>query len=98
MKKSPHLLCILSLLPLLCLAEDPAPSPGESPASATPSPSASPAAPAPSATPAAQSSATPAQDDTGGMKIATAQPVEDVDVMTRLQIFLDQQKFGPGKI
>lgn len=32
------------------------------------------------------------------MKVAKAQPVEDVDVYTRLQIFLDQQEFGPGKI
>ena len=32
------------------------------------------------------------------LKIARAEPVEDRDIATRLQIFLDQQCFGPGKI
>ena len=36
--------------------------------------------------------------DTGEPKVAKAQPVDDREVMTQLQIFLDQQNFGPGKI
>ena len=61
-----------------------------------PGPTASPAstnAPLPPASP----SSTTAQA-TGEPKVARAQPIEDREVMTQLQIFLDQQNFGPGKI
>src|SRR5688572_29782548 len=34
----------------------------------------------------------------GEPKIARAEPVAEIDVTTRAQIFLDQQLFGPGKI
>jgi lipoprotein-anchoring transpeptidase ErfK/SrfK len=37
----------------------------------------------------------PATDET---KVARAEPVAEIDVTTRAQIFLDQQLFGPGKI
>jgi lipoprotein-anchoring transpeptidase ErfK/SrfK len=62
------------------------------PSLAAPSPAGT-NAPVPSPSPAA-TTAEPANEP----KVAKAEPVEDVDVYTRLQIFLDQQNFGPGKI
>lgn len=38
------------------------------------------------------------ESPSGEMKVARAEPVQERDVTTRLQIFLDQQLFGPGKI
>jgi len=60
--------------------------PGTSPPPAVPAASPGPAVPAesPAATP--------------GAEPARAQPVEAREVVTRLQIFLDQQNFGPGII
>ncbi len=99
MKKTLNLFCILSLT-LSSLAQEPAAAPAPSPATAAPAPLQPGVTPTPaviisSPLPAPQSSPSPAP---GEPKVAAAQPVEDVDVMTRLQIFLDQQKFGPGKI
>ncbi len=42
--------------------------------------------------------AAPAAADPAEPKVARAQPVAQRDVTTQLQIFLDQQLFGPGKI
>ena len=57
----------------------------------TPSPA---TAPAPNT---ALNEPTPAQTD-ANLTVARAEPMEDRDIATRLQIFLDQQQFGPGKI
>jgi lipoprotein-anchoring transpeptidase ErfK/SrfK len=40
----------------------------------------------------------PETPSAGEMAVARAEPVEERDVTTRAQIFLDQQLFGPGKI
>lgn len=39
-----------------------------------------------------------AADDYANLPVAKAQPADTREITTRLQIFLDQQKFGPGKI
>ncbi len=97
MKMKLSFFCVLCLGMLSCAAQGPAPQP-EQPAPA-PAATAAPevAQPTPAPSPSAVE-ATPAPAAGGDLKVAKAQPVEDVDVMTRLQIFLDQQKFGPGKI
>jgi lipoprotein-anchoring transpeptidase ErfK/SrfK len=78
--------------------------PGGSPAptaEASPAAEASPvAAPAASATPAATASPAAVESSTAAPATETphAQPVESRELVTRLQIFLDQQNFGPGII
>lgn len=64
---------------------------------ASPSPASSPAAtPAPSAPLPIPEGGTQIPEPT--LKIARAEPVGSQEIITRLQIFLDQQNFGPGKI
>ena len=52
--------------------------------------------PAPPANPAPSPAATAAPPQ--GKAGPTGQPVADQDTVTRLQIFLDEHSFGPGKI
>ncbi|MGB8353043.1 MAG: L,D-transpeptidase family protein, partial [Chthoniobacteraceae bacterium] len=68
-------------------------------ATATPQATTTPQAATPAPTPVAASSASP-QPTAGGAEpgVAKAEPVSEREIMTRLQIFLDQQLFGPGKI
>lgn len=86
----------LSLTTLCAVAQDPA-SPAAAPAPAV---EATPAAatPAPATTTPAPANNTAAPAAADEPKVAKAQPVNDREVMTQLQIFLDQQGFGPGKI
>ena len=104
MKRKLSFFCVLCLGMLSCAAQDAAPQPQPAPAAPTPTAviGSDVAQPTPAPAPApSEAEATPAPSPapaSGDMKVAKAQPVEDVDVMTRLQIFLDQQKFGPGKI
>ena len=82
----------------------PAPTTGQAPAVAAPAKPKTPsvatppkAAQAPAA--AAPETPAPAADEIPTDKpVARAEPVMERDVTTRLQIFLDQQLFGPGKI
>ena len=75
------------LLPLAALrAQSPTPAPS---ASAIPSPSAAIVSPSPVAA---------ASPELNGTAAPHAQPVGDQELVTRLQIFLDQQNFGPGII
>ena len=50
------------------------------------------------AIPAASPSATPDTSGSAVTETAHAQPVDSREIVTRLQIFLDQQNFGPGII
>jgi len=109
MKTKLNIFCALILGMMACHGQEPAatpavPSPAPTPAISpvqsglAPVPAASPSPAgtyAPAGSPSPESTTAPAP---GGLKVAKAEPVEEVDVMTRLQIFLDQQKFGPGKI
>lgn len=52
----------------------------------------------PAVEPASASAETPAPSPGEEPKVARAEPVAEIDVTTRAQIFLDQQLFGPGKI
>src|ERR1700677_4794557 len=97
MKTITNIFCALFLGTLTGFAQEPvapaAPSPAPVQSSLLPpTPAATTPAPAPEATPAVQPPAN------GEPQIARAQPVDDREVMTQLQIFLDQQNFGPGKI
>ncbi len=74
----------------------------DAPAS-SPSPVAQPTAPvdassAPVATPAPEASPTAAAAASPASETPRAQPVDSRELVTRLQIFLDQQNFGPGII
>lgn len=73
-------------------ADSPTASPASSPAA---SPELTPAA-TPSATP--EATATPATTGTETMAAARAEVIGSREIVTRLQIFLDQQNFGPGII
>lgn len=89
-----HYLAAL-FLPLAALQAQ-TPGPGASPIS-------SPALPGPSpsavASPVAETPPGPAASpDLSGTNAPHAQPVQDQELVTRLQIFLDQQNFGPGII
>ena len=113
MKITLNIFCALWLGAASCLAQQPSAPPTPPVATGTQSPpplpslpplapTPAPASPAPATTtapaapsPAPESTTAPA---TGELKVAKAQPVEEREVMTQLQIFLDQQKFGPGKI
>ena len=55
--------------------------------------------PAPSGSPQPAATASPQPAAAAGEPgVAKAEPVSEREIMTRLQIFLDQQLFGPGKI
>jgi len=75
--------------------------PADSPATQAPPDATPPAATPPaSAVPAAAAmpAETPAATGTAGAEPARAEPVNAQELVTRLQIFLDQQNFGPGII
>ena len=57
-----------------------------------------PPAPSASATPSPSASATPAAATDAAIPIAKAVPVGERELAVRLQIFLDNKGFGPGKI
>ena len=87
-------LALIAALPALRAQNTPTDSPVVSAVPAD-SPSVTPPR-APAVTPASAPSETPAV--TSGTEPARAQPVDSRELVTRLQIFLDQQNFGPGII
>ena len=85
------------------LAQQPSTAPTLSPtfvptAVATPSVSATPSATEAAETPVHMPTPVPSAAPDNEPQAAQAAPVSAQEIVTRLQIFLDQQNFGPGKI
>jgi lipoprotein-anchoring transpeptidase ErfK/SrfK len=85
-------------------AQEPSPTPVAAPdaslarpVNAMPEPAAS-AALAPAGTPVPMTTPEPSASPSNEPQAAKAEPVNPREIVTRLQIFLDQQNFGPGKI
>lgn len=102
-------ICAFAQGPTPQASTDASPYPAPAPSLETPAPKAtavaSPSAdqpspsPAPEAAPSAAASATPSPSAAPGEPpVAKAKPVDEREIMVQLQIFLDQQLFGPGKI
>lgn len=83
---------LFALLLPLCVQAQIAPDTSATPPAAESTPSATPPGALPVQSPAASPSAAPAAE------VPHAQPVGAQELVTRLQIFLDQQNFGPGII
>ncbi|HWB59437.1 MAG TPA: hypothetical protein VG733_08095, partial [Chthoniobacteraceae bacterium] len=101
MRRILNIFCFICLGAVSSLAQEPVTpaAPAAPEATITPAPSpASTQGPAVTPAPSPASTSAPAATPGEEIKAAKAEPVSDEEVMTRLQIFLDQQMFGPGKI